>query len=143
MGQRKHESADKRKEAMKTVAIARLRNVPTSPRKMRQVADTIRGVEVNTALDILRHSTRHSSRDMAKLLRSAIANWEAKNEGQKAGQVSLVVRTVMVDEATSLKRMLPAPQGRAYRMRKRSNHVTMIVDTAPVKAEKKKAEATV
>jgi large subunit ribosomal protein L22 len=141
MGQRKHNSAEKRKEAMKTVAIARLRNVPTSPRKMRQVADNIRGVEVNRALDILRHSTRHSSRDMERLLRSAIANWEAKNEGQKAEQAGLVVKTVMVDEATSLKRMLPAPQGRAYRMRKRSNHVTMIVDTAPVKAEKKKAEA--
>lgn len=141
MGQRKHNSAEKRKEAMKTVAIARLRNVPTSPRKMRQVADNIRGVEVNHALDLLRHSTRHSSRDMEKLLRSAIANWEAKNAGQKADQANLVVKTVMVDEATSLKRMLPAPQGRAYRMRKRSNHVTLIVDTAPAKAPKKKAQA--
>lgn len=141
MGQRKHDSAEKRKEAMKTVAIARLRNVPTSPRKMRQVADNIRGVEVNRALDLLRHSTRHSSRDMEKLLRSAIANWEAKNEGQKAENANLVVKTVMVDESTSLKRMLPAPQGRAYRMRKRSNHVTLIVDTAPEKAPKKKAQA--
>lgn len=142
MGARKKHSADKRKEAMKSVAIARLNKVPTSPRKMRQLADTIRGVEVNKALDLLRFSTRHSSRDLEKLLRSAIANWEAKNEGQKAEQAGLVVKTVMVDEGTSLKRMLPAPQGRAYRMRKRSNHVTMIVDTAPVKPEKKKAEAT-
>ena len=129
MGQRKHKSAEKRKEAMKTVAIARLRNVPTSPRKMRQVADIIRGVKVDRALDILRHSPRHSSRDMEKLLRSAIANWESKNEGQKADQAGLIVKTVMVDESTSLKRMLPAPQGRAYRMKKRSNHVTLIVDT--------------
>ena len=141
MGARKKHSADKRKEAMKTVAIARLRNVPTSPRKMRQVADNIRGVDVNKALDILRFSTRHSSRDLEKLLRSAIANWEAKNEGQKAENAGLVVKTIQVDESTSLKRMLPAPQGRAYRMRKRSNHVTLIVDTAPVKAPKKKAEA--
>jgi large subunit ribosomal protein L22 len=141
MGARKKNSADKRKEAMKTVAIARLRNVPTSPRKMRQVADNIRGKDVNKALDILRFSTRHSSRDLEKLLRSAIANWEAKNEGQKAENAGLVVKTVMVDESTSLKRMLPAPQGRAYRMRKRSNHVTLIVDTAPARAPKKEAEA--
>ena len=142
MGQRKKHSAEKRKEAMKTVAIARLNNVPTSPRKMRQVADNIRGVEVNLALDLLRHSTRHSSRDMERLLRSAIANWEVKNAGQKADQVNLVVKTVTVDEATSLKRMLPAPQGRAYRMRKRSNHVTLIVDAAPVVEKKNKKKAT-
>ncbi|MBL7963955.1 MAG: 50S ribosomal protein L22 [Flavobacteriales bacterium] len=130
MGARKKLSAEKRKEAMKTTAIARLRDVPTSPRKMRQVADIIRGMDVNKALDVLRFSTRHSSRDLEKLLRSAIANWETKHEGQKAEGASLVVKTIMVDESTSLKRMLPAPQGRAYRMRKRSNHVTLIVDTA-------------
>lgn len=142
MGQRKHNSAEKRKEAMKTVAIARLRNVPTSPRKMRQVADNIRGLDVEEALGILRFSTRHASKPMEKLLMSAIDNWEKKNEGQKAGDTRLIVKTVMVDESTSLKRMLPAPQGRAYRMRKRSNHVTLIVDRAPEKAPKKKAEAT-
>ncbi len=142
MGQRKHTSAEKRKEAMKTVAIARLRNVPTSPRKMRQVADNIRGLDVEEALGILRFSTRHASKPMEKLLMSAIDNWEKKNEGQKAGDTRLIVKTVMVDESTSLKRMLPAPQGRAYRMRKRSNHVTLIVDRAPEKAPKKKAEAT-
>jgi large subunit ribosomal protein L22 len=142
MGQRKHTSAEKRKEAMKTVAIARLRNVPTSPRKMRQVADNIRGLDVEEALGILRFSTRHASEPMEKLLMSAIDNWEKKNEGQKAGDTRLIVKTVMVDESTSLKRMLPAPQGRAYRMRKRSNHVTLIVDRAPEKAPKKKAEAT-
>ena len=130
MGSRKKIAADKRKEAMKTVAIAKLKNVPTSPRKMRQSADTIRGLEVEKALGILRYSTRHASKPLEKLLMSAIANWEAKNEGQKAGDTKLVVKTIMVDESTSLKRMLPAPQGRAYRMRKRSNHVTLIVDTA-------------
>ena len=130
MGSRKKIAADKRKEAMKTVAIAKLKDVPTSPRKMRQSADTIRGLEVEKALGILRYSTRHASKPLEKLLMSAIANWEAKNEGQKAGDTKLVVKTIMVDESTSLKRMLPAPQGRAYRMRKRSNHVTLIVDTA-------------
>lgn len=131
MGARKKIKAEERKEAMKTVAIAKLRNVPTSPRRMRQVADLIRGEKVEKALGILRFSTRHSSRDMEKLLMSAIANWEAKNEGRKAGDTKLIVKTVMVDESTGLKRMLPAPQGRAYRMVKRSNHVTLVVDTAP------------
>ncbi|MBK6776532.1 MAG: 50S ribosomal protein L22 [Flavobacteriales bacterium] len=130
MGARKKLSADKRKEAMKTTALATLRNVPTSPRKMRQVADVIRGLEVEKALGILQFSTRHTSVPMRKLLLSAIANWEAKNEGQKAEGNKLVVKTIMVDEAKGLRRMLPAPQGRAYRMKKRSNHVTLIVDTA-------------
>ncbi|MEO8068609.1 MAG: 50S ribosomal protein L22 [Flavobacteriales bacterium] len=130
MGARKKLSADKRKEAMKTTALAMLRNVPTSPRKMRQVADVIRGLEVEKALGILQFSTRHTSTPLRKLLLSAIANWEAKNEGQKAEGNKLVVKTIMVDEAKGLRRMLPAPQGRAYRMKKRSNHVTLIVDTA-------------
>lgn len=130
MGARKKISADKRKEAMKTVAMAQLRNVPTSPRRMRQVADTIRGVEVTKALGLLRFSTRHSSRDLEKLLMSAIANWQAKNEGQKADEAGLFVKSIQVNEARGLKRMLPAPQGRAYRMKKRSNHVSLIVDTA-------------
>jgi large subunit ribosomal protein L22 len=129
MGARKKISAEKRKEAMKTVAIAQLRNVPTSPRRMRQVADLIRGVEVEKALGILRFSTRHSSRDMEKLLVSAMHNWEAKNDGRKAEESGLVVKSVQVNEARGLKRMLPAPQGRAYRMKKRSNHVILIVDT--------------
>ena len=130
MGQRKKLAADERKEAMKTVAIAHLRNVPTSPRRMRQVADLIRGVEVEKALGILRFSTRHSSRDLEKLLLSAMSNWQAKNEGQKADEANLVVKSIQVNEARGLKRMLPAPQGRAYRMKKRSNHVSLIVDTA-------------
>ncbi len=134
MGARKKISAEKRKEAMKTVAIAQLRNVPTSPRRMRQVADLIRGQEVDKALGILRFSTRHSSRDLEKLLMSAIANWEAKNEGRKADGAGLVVKSVQVNEARGLKRMLPAPQGRAYRMKKRSNHVSLIVDSTTAQA---------
>jgi large subunit ribosomal protein L22 len=97
---------------------------------MRQVADLIRGEKVEKALGILRFSTRHSSRDLEKLLMSAVANWEAKNEGRKADEADLVVKSVQVNEGRSLKRMLPAPQGRAYRMRKRSNHVSLIVDSA-------------
>jgi|SRR5436190_860738 len=134
MGARKKISAEKRKEAMKSVAIAQLRNVPTSPRRMRQVADLIRGVEVDKALGILRFSTRHSSRDLEKLLMSAIANWEAKNEGRKADGAGLVVKSIQVNEARGLKRMLPAPQGRAYRMKKRSNHVSLIVDSTTAQA---------
>ena len=130
MGARKKLAADARKEAMKTVAIAHLRNLPTSPRRMRQVADLIRGQEVEKALGILRFSTRHSSRDLEKLLLSAMSNWQAKNEGAKADEAGLVVKSIQVNEARGLKRMLPAPQGRAYRMKKRSNHVTLIVDTA-------------
>jgi large subunit ribosomal protein L22 len=130
MGARKKIAAEQRKEAMKTVAVAHLRNVPTSPRRMRQVADLIRGQEVDKALGILRFSTRHSSRDLEKLLLSAIANWQSKNDGQKADEAGLVVKSVQVNEARGLKRMLPAPQGRAYRMKKRSNHVSLIVDTA-------------
>ncbi len=130
MGARKKLAADARKEAMKTVAIAHLRNLPTSPRRMRQVADLIRGQQVEKALGILRFSTRHSSRDLEKLLLSAMSNWQAKNEGAKADEAGLVVKSIQVNEARGLKRMLPAPQGRAYRMKKRSNHVTLIVDTA-------------
>jgi len=133
MGARKKISAEKRKEAMKTVAIAQLRNVPTSPRRMRQVADLIRGVEVDKALGILRFSTRHSSRDLEKLLMSAISNWQAKNDGARADEAGLVVKSIQVNEARGLKRMLPAPQGRAYRMKKRSNHVSLIVE--PVNQE--------
>jgi len=130
MGARKKLAADARKEATRAVAIAQLRNVPTSPRRMRQVADNIRGLGVDKALGILEFSTRHASEPLYKLLRSAIANWEAKNEGRKADEAGLIVKSVQVNEARGLKRMLPAPQGRAYRMKKRSNHVSLIVDTA-------------
>lgn len=128
MGKRKRESAEARKEGNKTLYFAKLNNVPTSPRKMRLVADMIRGVEVTKALGILRYSTKEASRRMEKLLRSAIANWEQKTE-QKVEEGNLFVSKVYVDGGRTLKRMRPAPQGRGYRIRKRSNHVTIFVDT--------------
>lgn len=128
MGARKRIAAEARKEALKTVSFAKLRNVPTSPRKMRLVADMIRGLEVNRALGVLKFSSKEASARMEKLLRSAIANWEQKNE-RKAENGELYVTTVFVDSAAMLKRLRPAPQGRGYRIRKRSNHVTLFVDT--------------
>jgi large subunit ribosomal protein L22 len=110
-------------------AVARLRNYPTSPRKMRLLADVIRGMDVNKALDFLKYNAQHNSVPMGKLLKSAIANWEQKNEGADAAEAGLIVKTIFVDGARGIKRMLPAPQGRAYRIVKRSNHVTIIVDT--------------
>lgn len=109
-------------------AVAKLRNYPTSPRKMRLLADVIRGMDVEKALAILEHHPQHSSTPLYKLLRSAVSNWEQKNEGQNAADSGLSVKTIFVDGGRVLKRMLPAPQGRAYRVRKRSNHVTVIVD---------------
>ena len=125
MGARKRISAEQRKEAKRTLYFAKLNNVPTSPRKMRLIADMIRGMEVNKALGVLKFSTKEASNRMEKLLRSAIANWEQKNE-QKAED--LYVSAVYVDSARMLKRLRPAPQGRGYRIRKRSNHVTLFVD---------------
>jgi large subunit ribosomal protein L22 len=110
-------------------AVARLRNQPTSPRKMRLLADLIRGKEVGEALNILKFSTKHPSMPLEKLLLSAIANWRMKNEGQDVDAANLIVKTIFVDGGRTLKRMNPAPQGRAYRLRKRSNHVTIIVDS--------------
>lgn len=112
-------------------AIAKLRNYPTSPRRMRLLADEIRGMEVEKALALLEHHPQHSSTPLFKLLKSGINNWEQKNEGKSAADAGLVVKTIFVDGARTLKRMLPAPQGRAYRLRKRSNHVTLIVDVKP------------
>ncbi|NLI71599.1 MAG: 50S ribosomal protein L22 [Bacteroidales bacterium] len=128
MGQRKRISAEARKEANKTLYFAKLKNVPTSPRKMRLVADMIRGMEVNKALSVLRFSNKEAAARMEKLLKSAIANWEEKTE-ERAENANLYVSEVYVDSATMLKRLRPAPQGRAYRIRKRSNHVTLYVDT--------------
>lgn len=128
MGKRKRITAATIKEARKTSYYAKLNNVPTSPRKMRLVADMIRGVEVNRALGLLKYSTKEASARMEKLLRSAIANWEQKTE-QKAEQGNLYVSKVFVDCGRTLKRLRPAPQGRGYRIRKRSNHVTIFVDT--------------
>ena len=128
MGVRKRISADQKKQERKTVAFAKLTNVPTSPRKMRLVADMIRGKEVFRALGILKFSNKEAAAKLEKLLRSAIANWEAKNE-KKADKDELYVSTIFVNEAPMLKRLRTAPQGRGYRIRKRANHVTLIVDT--------------
>ena len=128
MGARKKIADEKRKEARKTQYYAKLKDVPSSPRKMRYVVDMIRGVEVNRALGILRFSTKAASVQVEKLLRSAIANWEQKNE-RKAEDGELFVTKVFVDCGATLKRMRPAPQGRGYRIRKRSNHVTLFVGT--------------
>mgnify|MGYP000758654874 FL=1 len=128
MGVRKRTAAEKIKEARKTTYGAKLRNIPSSPRKMRLVVDMIRGQEAFKALGILKFSNKMAARDVEKLLRSAIANWEQKNE-RKAEAGELVVKTVFVDAAPMLKRMRPAPQGRGYRIRKRSNSVTIFLDT--------------
>ncbi len=141
MGQRKHIRAEQLKAEKKQKAIAILRDCPTSPRKMRLVADTIRGVEVNKALGLLRFSKKQASVPMEKLLKSAITNWEAKNEGQRLEDTPLCVKEIYVDGGRMLKRIQPAPQGRAHRIRKRSNHVTIIVDKI-VNEEKKKADGT-
>ena len=117
-----------RKEARKSQRFDKLRNVPTSPRKMRLVADMVRGQEVFKALGILKFSNKEAAQRVEKLLRSAIANWEQKNE-RKAEQGELFITTIFVDCAPMLKRLRPAPQGRGYRIRKRSNHVTLFVDT--------------
>ena len=128
MGLRKRQAAEALKAAKKNEFGARLRNVPSSPRKMRYVVDMIRGVEVFKALGILKFSNKEAARKVETLLRSAIANWEQKNESKaEAGQ--LYVQTVFVDAAPMLKRVRPAPQGRGYRIRKRSNHVTILIDT--------------
>ena len=128
MGARKKISADARKEANKSLYFSKLTAVPTSPRKMRLMADLIRGMEVNKALSILKFSSKEASGRLEKLLKSAITNWEAKTD-QKAENVELYVSKVFVDSATMLKRLRTAPQGRGYRVRKRSNHVTLFVDT--------------
>ena len=128
MGARKRLAAEKRKEARKTQYFASMRNVPSAPRKMRYVVDLVRGMEVNRALGTLRFSKKAASADVEKLLLSAINNWEQKNE-RKAEDGELYITQIFVDEGVTLKRMRPAPQGRGYRIRKRSNHVTIFVDT--------------
>ncbi len=128
MGVRKRLSADKMKEERKSVAFAKLTNVPSSPRKMRLVADMIRGKEVFRAIGLLKFSNKDAAAQLSKLLRSAIANWEQKNE-KKAENGELYISTIYVNCAPMLKRLRTAPQGRGYRIRKRANHVTLIVDT--------------
>lgn len=129
MGSRKQDSALARKLANKDVVKARLNDCPSSPRKMRLVADIIRGVEVEKALYILKYSKKDASNKLEKLLLSAMANWQAKNEGADIEEANLVVKEIFVDSARMLKRLRPAPQGRGYRIRKRSNHVTIVLDT--------------
>ena len=130
MGARKRNSSEKIKESRKTQALAKLNSCPTSPRKMRLVADLVRGEDVYKALNILKFSPKHASRNLEKLLLSAINNWEQKNDGEDATSANLVVKSINVDNARMLKRIQAAPQGRAHRIRKRSNHVTLIIDKA-------------
>jgi len=127
MGKRKRLAAEARKAALKTQYFAKAKGVPSSPRKMRYVVDLIRGMEVNRALATLHFNKKAAAADLEKVLRSAIANWEQKND-RKAEDGELVISRVFVDEGATLKRMRPAPQGRGYRIRKRSNHVTLFVD---------------
>ena len=127
MGARKRLRANQNKEAKKEKAFAILLDCPTSPQKMRLVADLIRGVDVQKALDMLKFCPKEAARRVEKLLLSAIANWEQKNEGKRVDEASLFVQEIFVDGAGMLKRLRPAPQGRAHRIRKRSNHVTIVL----------------
>jgi large subunit ribosomal protein L22 len=134
MGARKKNRSEQIKEVNKTISFAKLNNCPTSPRKMRKVSDMIRGEEVFKALGILQFSPQDAAKRLETLLKSAIANWEAKNEGERPEDNNLVIKEIMVDSARMMKRIQPAPQGRAHRIRKRSNHVTLIVDSKKVEA---------
>ncbi len=129
MGARKRIKADAMKEARKKIAFAKLNNCPTSPRKMRLVADLIRGLDADKALAELKLNPKEASGRLEKLLLSALANWEAKNEGKRMDEANLYVSEIRVDGGRMLKRIQPAPQGRAHRIRKRSNHVTLVVDS--------------
>jgi len=129
MGARKRTSANARKEAMKETSLARLSNCPTSPRKMRLVADMIRGKQVETALNSLKFSTKEAAGRLEKVLLSAISNWQAKNDGQRIEEHDLFVKDVFIDSGRQLKRLRTAPQGRGHRVRKRSNHITLILDS--------------
>lgn len=127
MGSRKHIRAEKIKEEKRSTFFAKLNNCPTSPRKMRKVADMIRGQKVNKAIDVLRFSPQDAARRLEKLVLSAVANWQNKNEGARLEDADLCVAQIFVDSGRILKRLRPAPQGRAHRIRKRSNHVTVIL----------------
>ena len=129
MGIRKRNKANILKAQKKKLAIAKLRNCPISPRKMRSVADLLRGKEVGTALNILKFNPRHASKFLEKLLLSAISNWQSKNEDQSIESTNIIINEIRVDGGRILKRLRPAPQGRAHRIRKRSNHVTVILES--------------
>ena len=132
MGSRKRIKANEMKEARKKIAFAKLNNCPTSPRKMRLIADLIRGLDADKALAELKLNPKEASGRMEKLLLSALANWETKNEGKRMDENNLYVSEVKVDSGRMLKRVQPAPQGRAHRIRKRSNHVTLVVDSRQI-----------
>ena len=127
MGVRKKEKAEQRKEAKRNIAFAKLNNCPTSPRKMRLVADLVRGQQVEKALQILKFSNKEASRRVEKLVLSAISNWQEKNEDASIEDADLIIKEIRVDGGSMLKRLRPAPQGRAHRIRKRSNHVTIVL----------------
>ena len=136
MGARKRNAANARKELMKVTSLAKLNNCPTSPMKMRLVADMIRGKKVENALNSLRFSTKEAAGRLEKVLLSAISNWQSKNEGERIEDHNLYVKEVFVDSARQLKRLRTAPQGRGHRIKKRSNHITLILDSKAVaKAE--------
>ncbi len=137
MGARKRKRAEQLKELKKNIYSAELRNCPTSPRKMRLVADMIRGQEVNSALDNLKFNAKEASRRLEKLVLSAVANWQAKNENVRLEDSKLIVKEIFVDQGRTLKRIRPAPQGRAFRIRKRSNHVTVVLGDMKVQVEEK------
>ncbi|MBQ0808568.1 MAG: 50S ribosomal protein L22 [Porticoccus sp.] len=137
MGARKRIKANQIKEQNLSKAFASLKNVPTSPRKMRLVADMVRGMEVNRALDVLRFSPKEASNRVEKLVLSAIANWQAKNEGKRLEESALYVKEIQVDSARILKRLRPAPQGRAHRIKKRSNHVTILLGSKTAESDTK------
>ena len=132
MGSRKRNSAEKIKEAKKDLAFAKLNNCPTSPRKMRVVADLVRGKDVDKALDIFKFSSKEASRKLEKLLLSALSNWQSKNKDQNVDDANLYISEIRVDSASMLKRIRTAPQGRAHRIRKRSNHVTIVLNSKEI-----------
>jgi len=134
MGNRKRQSAQALKEAKKTLAFAKLNNCPTSPRKMRLVADQVRGESIDKALAILKFSPKEASRRLEKLVLSAIANWQSKNESEDIEKAALYISEIRVDGGSMLKRLRPAPQGRAHRIRKRSNHVTVVLGSNMIEA---------
>ena len=134
MGNRKRQSAQAKDEVKKSLSLAILKNCPTSPRKMRLVADQIRGKSVDKALSILKFSPKEASKKLEKLVLSAISNWQSKNENEDIEKANLFINEIKVDGGRMLKRLRPAPQGRAHRIRKRSNHVTIILGSNLLKA---------
>jgi len=135
MGSRKRTRAERIKEERKSQFVAKLNNVPTSPRKMRLVADLVRGMDIDKALYVLQYSQKEPAKRLYKLLLSAIANWKEKNEGSRLEENELYIREIKVDSGRMLKRIQPAPQGRAHRIRKRSNHVTLVLGNRSEKVE--------